>query len=193
MKKISLLFLLFIISAISCSENILCPTLSLKEGTITSEDEYAIVSAIIESEYQDLGFFHVSQGLPRSRSLESLTTHIENEKYNFVEDAIDLYVSLNEASWIWDSKLYNPNKMINDDELKCHFEVESDGWFGYYKKYEHSNGVFKFARPYIGQNNMAFLEYENNCGYLCGSGFIAILEKEGDSLVVVEIINTWIS
>jgi len=193
MKNSFLLFIILGVFFTSCSEEKPCPTLSLKEGTISNQNEYDIVKAIIDTQIQKGYFFHISQGLVSFRRLETLTERIEDDQYNFSETAIDEYLSLNEKSGIWGTELYNSKQMINDDELNCHFVVERDGWIGYYEKYEDSEGVFKFSRPYIDDNNMAFIEYEITCGYECGSGYIAILKKQGEFWVVNEAINTWIS
>ena len=193
MKKIIPTFILLMLILISCSEEELCPKQPLEKGTVTNQDEYTIIETVINAQFQNAGFMHISQGPLRNAKSENLLNHLSNSMIKFDSSDVEQYLSINNSAFIWDDQISGSFELINKDEMSCHFEPGNGGWTSYFAKYKNSEGVLSFARPYINEDGEAFLEFEMTCGWECGYGFIAILEKVGQFWVLKETINTWIS
>ncbi len=193
MSNSILLAFLFII-CVSCSEeDPLCPKLDLEQGSITIQDEYAIVETILRTQFRDKKFIHTSQKSLGLKSDAKYPEFLTDTKITFDTTDFQEYLALNAETFIWGDSFDNAAELINKDEINCHFDVEKDGWAGYKKKYENSEGFVAFARPFINEEGEAFLEYEFYCDWLCGYGYIASLKKEGNFWVLNEYWNTWIS
>lgn len=84
--------------------------------------------------------------------------------------------------------------LINRKELQCLFSTDGSGWERYYQKYDESNGYLIFSMPGINADkNKAILVYSHECGALCGSGFMVLLERKDNKWVVTDRFITWIS
>ena len=68
------------------------------------------------------------------------------------------------------------------------------GWDGFYLKYPGSPGLVTFSAVGFNRDRtQAFLYAGNSCGWLCGSGGYALLEKRDGRWLVVRQQNIWVS
>jgi hypothetical protein len=69
-----------------------------------------------------------------------------------------------------------------------------DGWQEFYRSHPKAAGVWKFSRPgYNSARNQALLYVIHDCGMLCGTGQMYLLEKEHGRWKVKNRLLLWIS
>lgn len=86
-------------------------------------------------------------------------------------------------------------KIIAKSKIDSFFDKASDdGWEKFYKEFPKSAGFWTFSRPgYNLAGNEALLYVSHSCGYLCGTGHLYLLSKEGGQWSVKNRLMLWIS
>ena len=88
----------------------------------------------------------------------------------------------------------NSYQMVSRDEIESLFKKGQDGWDKCYKKYPNAGGFWEFSRPGLNDNGDEALMYVgHHCGWLCGTGHLFLVRKQGETWKVVNRLMLWIS
>jgi hypothetical protein len=84
---------------------------------------------------------------------------------------------------------------LSDADQEAIFRNKNqDGWQSFYTKYPGAGGIMAFSR--VGFNkraDRALLYSTISCGWLCGTGYYHLLEKESGKWLVLKSFMAWIS
>jgi hypothetical protein len=104
---------------------------------------------------------------------------VRNQKPTVVSDSFDVGVNV---------------VLLTVDSLRAVFESEYDGWQAFYRHYPRSQGILELSRPAISDDRSRALVYAGNqYGYVEGSGWYFLLERDGERWVIVQGALSWVS
>jgi hypothetical protein len=95
-----------------------------------------------------------------------------------------------------DPKAYS---IIPSDETDQYFATgkdkkAKDGWTAFYEKHPHAGGFWQFSRPaYNLAGDEALVYVSHSCGWLCGTGHLYLLRRDGGHWKVNNRLMLWIS
>jgi|HubBroStandDraft_4_1064222.scaffolds.fasta_scaffold138929_2 hypothetical protein len=95
-----------------------------------------------------------------------------------------------------DPKAYS---IIPSDETDQYFATgkdkkAQDGWTAFYEKHPHAGGFWQFSRPaYNLAGDEALVYVSHSCGWLCGTGHLYLLRRDGGHWKVNNRLMLWIS
>lgn len=85
-------------------------------------------------------------------------------------------------------------QIVTRAEIDALFKKGHDGWEKFYKKYPNAGGFWEFSRPGFNKDSTeAVLYVGHHCGWLCGTGHLYLVRKDGDKWKVVNRVMLWIS
>lgn len=195
MQNFKFLFFIALLSFISCTKDEICQDINLNNHNIFDLQEYEILEAVIDSIYGKSEFLHISQNSHSISGPEYFDYPIERGYIQNRMQLIDDYSNLNASSYLW-GNLFNEEtiiSLISNEKLDCIANSSQNFWQSYYAKYDKSNGIIEFGRPFINENQEALIVHNKSCGYVCGYGYISFLKKENNKWKIIENALIWIS
>jgi len=171
-----------------------CEDVENVNGNITDQEEYDIIEAVLNEYYSTMDFLHIVEDTEvcGNSCAEMIHSFLIGDGISYDSTIVADYVLKNEVVSYWNDQ-FNTANLINEEELNCFFDNNGNGWGSYYAKYENSPGFLRFGRPTTNGTNEALVLYGLSCNYLCGYGYIVVLEKIDGAWQVRDRINTWIS
>lgn len=171
-----------------------CEDVENINGNITDQEEYDIIEAVLNEYYSTLDFLHITEDtdICTSSCAEMIHDFLTVTNVSYDSTTVSNYALKNDAVAYWNDQ-FNTANLINSGELDCFFDNSNNGWDSYYAKYENSPGFLRFGRPATNGDNEAIVLYGHSCHYLCGYGYIVVLEKINGVWQIRDRINTWIS
>ena len=172
--------------------------LSFRDADITALEEYAVISAAIDTLCAESDLVHIKQNTYQVP--DSSTTSLD-----FYLDQTDLsdtlmrndYLAKNDTTHYLDPSLINdPASLFSTDQFVYYFASSSSdmGFTGYYRDYPESSGIISLHRPgFNADGDMAMIEvsfFQNN---LAAEGFLLIFEKTDEQWNLTWKFLLWIS
>lgn len=198
MKAIPL-FIVFVALA-GCSEE------SNEPFVITTESEYAVYRAMIEAMYIDddveliviesKNVFNLE--LPLYTAARTIFYHISDKPLDLavLPETFNSVKSRNRQSETLDCKklaLSVPCKILDQQDLQelfpsgdGDFEIFEDNWDRFYEKYPGAQGIMQLSK-------IGFDTEGSQAHALAGSGYYVLLARKGDTWVIRDTAELWIS
>lgn len=92
----------------------------------------------------------------------------------------------------WTNSLIPNIKIVSADTIRAVFKDNSKGWEYFYKHIGRS--ISGFSPPiFLRHFSYCVFYSENNCGRLCGEGYLTLYKKEKDKWIAIKSYCRWVS
>lgn len=198
-----LVIVLLSYSVLSCEKNEKQDELSflLKYENFISEEMYDMYSLVINENYNSEKIV-IGQASITSIVLDNNSPYFEDLiEYNpdFDTSLIHLHEEINKKSLNFGDQFQSDTMeiiLISSEELSSIFDSQdiNGDWYEFHNKYRNSNGLIKFSRIAINNDNtQAIFEIDHLYASLGGRGSIVLLEKIDNKWTIKDIVHTWVS
>jgi len=98
--------------------------------------------------------------------------------------------------YVWRDSLFQNSILIKKDSINYAFgksnSANMDGW-DYFKRH-FGQGYYDFSKPIFIRNGTMCIFYRGeNCGWLCGEGFVGVYVKKGKKWILKYELSSWVS